>query len=237
MRKHNQINFCKCSDFLYSNGKCASCGGWIDDPKEYAKNRLKVSDKESIDYGYCECEEPELHFSGICQGCRKKLRFEEFGIPDFESESSGNVVRREQDNSSSLKNDSRLNENFCSSCGLNIDKEHNYCSNCGAEVSSNYSAQNTLELVNLNKDSVKSFSNSYNFRAKKENEIQRRNWKSLMFVCVLLGLLAIFGVSKRDGSSGDVSTPSGRWVESCVTKEQPRTTNLITTCTQEWVQD
>jgi len=67
------FEYCVCPNFLYKDGKCAVCGNWIDDPKEYSKSKRNKFEVRSIVDGDCECLAPAIDLDGVCKSCLRKV--------------------------------------------------------------------------------------------------------------------------------------------------------------------
>jgi uncharacterized Zn finger protein (UPF0148 family) len=222
---------------LYDDGKCASCGGWIDDPKEHKKkSRYKLSE-ENLQSGECDCVSPEIHFSGICQICRKLIKFDELNVPTSENFNTNLNAFSDHDVQEVLHNGADPAERMCRNCGTQLVTGYKFCPNCGNEalVESKPSAIRGVESGKTN--AIDNANTSNKPGGAKTSPLTKTIRTGVL--ALILSLAAIFVIEnyERSSTSVDPETPGGRWVENCVTKEQPRTTNLVTTCTTEWVQD
>lgn len=76
-----KVEFCLCPEPEYMDGKCQSCGNWIDDPKDVSSRS-----QEFIRPGKCLCDEPVPNYTGICQKCHRLITFEDKKISTEETQ-------------------------------------------------------------------------------------------------------------------------------------------------------
>ena len=67
--RREKAEFCSCPDFIYKSGRCARCGNWIDDPKEYSKSKRNKFEFRHVAAGECNCVNSNYDLDRICQIC------------------------------------------------------------------------------------------------------------------------------------------------------------------------
>lgn len=194
--------FCICPDFLYQNGKCAKCGNWIDDPKEYSKSKRLKYEIQNIVGGECDCLSPSINLDGICQKCLRKVAMTEpvvfFKEPKYVPDKTVVTSKSLDDQGESSLNDQKK---FCINCGAELEKAANFCGVCGKSLSvpRNLNLKsNEKEILEISNESRGSMS-----------YFQKSNHRSQHVVLgtgvVLLALIGFFAYNLFDGSAGGKS--------------------------------
>jgi hypothetical protein len=199
----DEIDFCSCPDFLYENGKCFSCGKWIDDPKEFAKSQRRSENFQALHDGECDCIIPSMNLNGVCEKCFRKVALDDpRKFFKSNSEEPSKAKKEFEQNREALSESNA----FCTSCGRSFLGSENFCGGCGQEVKWSKITQQSSkeERVDLSPSGKK------------------RNGKVIVGILLTLGLvLLLFPLISNGGNSGggNLNSPGGdsegRWVSKC----------------------
>ena len=213
-----KFEYCVCPDFLYKNGKCAVCGNWIDDPKEYSKSKRNNFEIQSVVDGECDCLDPSINLDSICQKCLRKVVLIDPVV--FFKESSGksdSVQSPKTGFPSTITETPQSNQVFCTNCGVEIEIKHKYCASCGQANSLSAEQGEGIRNQKLHKD-AKANPGLQFISKNKGSQIQ-----FLIGGLVLFLIIAIVVIARSSGggspgggspSGGDGGT-EGRWVTKC----------------------
>lgn len=201
--KQDDNEFCFCPDFQYESGKCANCGKWIDNPKEFAKSQKRAESFQLLREGECNCGIPLMNLNGVCEKCFRKVSLED---PVKFSKAVSEVVTAAKNDLEKVADTLHQSEVFCTSCGRVLAGSENFCGGCGQKI-------NGSEIhPQSSKDHTKILPSSN----------KKGNGKVIVGILLTLGLLFLLypQISKGGNSSGDnLYSPGddseGRWVSKC----------------------
>jgi len=203
---------------LYKNGKCAVCGNWIDDPKEYSKNKRNKYEIQTVVDGECDCLDPSINLAGICQKCfRKVVSIDPVVFFKESSRNSDSVELPKTNFPSNIMGTLQSNQVFCTNCAVEIEIEHKYCASCGHANSLSAEQGEGIRNQELHKDAKANPGLQFISKSKSSQ------FQFLIGGLVLSLIIAIVVIARSSGggspgggspSGGDGGT-EGRWVEKC----------------------